>query len=115
VAIVDTGIDLEQEDLQTNIYSGYDATGNESGGRPTSDNLDVTAIPTEDNKDLTVASSIDFEAKLIDQDGKVAREGKNPNKEKKITLDVKGLKAGTYFLHIVSGKQVEKHQIVVSK
>jgi subtilisin family serine protease len=82
---------------------------------PTSDNLDVTAIPTEDNKDLTVASSIDFEAKLIDQDGKVAREGKNLNKEKKITLDVKGLKAGTYFLHIVSGKQVEKHQIVVGK
>ncbi len=59
---------------------------------PTSDNLDVTAIPTED-----------------------AREGKNLNKEKKITLDVKGLKAGTYFLHIVSGKKVEKHQIVVSK
>jgi subtilisin family serine protease len=115
VAIVDTGIDLEHEDLQTNIYSGYDATGNESGGRPTSDNLDVTAIPTEDNKDLTIASSIDFEAKLIDQDGKVAREGKNLNKEKKITLDVKGLKAGTYFLHIVSGKQVEKHQIVVGK
>jgi hypothetical protein len=31
------------------------------------------------------------------------------------SIDVKGLKAGTYFLHIVSGKKVEKHQIVVGK
>lgn len=82
---------------------------------PTSDVLDITAVPTEDNKDFKVASSIDFEAKLLDGDGKVAREGKNLSKEKKITLDVKGLKEGTYFLHIAHGKEVEKYQILVGK
>ncbi len=51
----------------------------------------------------------------MDKDGRVVREGKNLNKEKKITLDVKGLKEGTYFLHIAHGKEVEKHQIVVNK
>jgi hypothetical protein len=78
--------------------------------------LDITAVPTEENKHLT----IDFEVKLIDRDGKIVKEGKNINKEKKITLDVKGLKEGTYFLHIAYGKEagaaaIEKHQIVVSK
>ncbi len=87
---------------------------------PTSDKLDITAEPTEDNKNFAIASSIDFEVKLIDKDGKVVREGKNLNKEKKITLDVKGLKEGTYFLHILHGKEavaaaIEKHQILISK
>jgi len=87
---------------------------------PTSDVLGITAVPTEENKNLSLAAEIDFEVKLIDKDGKVVREGKNLNKEKKITLDVKGLKEGTYFLHIAHGKEagaaaIEKHQIVVNK
>jgi subtilisin family serine protease len=82
---------------------------------PTSDVLDITAEPTEENKNLAIASSIDFEAKLIDADGKAVREAKNLNKERKLTFDVKGLKEGTYFLHIAHGKEIEKHQIVVGK
>jgi hypothetical protein len=82
---------------------------------PTSDVLDITAEPTEENKNLTIATSIDFEAKLIDADGKAVREAKNLNKERKLTFDVKGLKEGTYFLHIAHGKEIEKHQIVVGK
>ncbi|WP_177217415.1 T9SS type A sorting domain-containing protein [Thermoflexibacter ruber] len=82
---------------------------------PTSDILDITAVPTEENKNLTIAAKVDFEAKLLDQDGKVVREGKNQNKEKKISFDVKGLKEGTYYLHILYGKEIEKHQIIISK
>jgi subtilisin family serine protease len=82
---------------------------------PTSDVLDITAEPTEENKNLTIASSIDFEVKLIDADGRTVREAKNLNKERKLTFDVKGLKEGIYFLHIAHGKEIEKHQIVVGK
>jgi hypothetical protein len=77
--------------------------------------LTVTAVPTEENKHLTIATEIDFEAKLIDQDGRVVREGKNQNKEKKLSFDVKGLREGTYYLHILYGKEIEKHQIIISK
>ncbi|SFF40609.1 T9SS type A sorting domain-containing protein [Thermoflexibacter ruber] len=82
---------------------------------PTSEVLTITAVPTEENKDFTIATEIDFEAKLLDQDGKVVREGKNQNKENKLSFDVKGLKEGTYYLHILHGKELEKHQIIISK
>ncbi|SFF40650.1 T9SS type A sorting domain-containing protein [Thermoflexibacter ruber] len=82
---------------------------------PTSEVLTITAVPTEENKDLTIATEIDFEAKLLDQDGKVVRESKNQDNEKELSFDVKGLKAGTYYLHILYGKELEKHQIIISK
>ncbi|SFF63873.1 S8 family serine peptidase [Thermoflexibacter ruber] len=82
---------------------------------PTSEVLTITAVPTEENKNLTIAAEVDFEVKLIDQDGKVVREGKNQNKEKKLSFDVKGLKEGTYYLHILYGKEIEKHQVLVGK
>jgi hypothetical protein len=85
------------------------------GPNPTSSTLEVKAEPTEENKDFKIAKDIDFEVKLLDKDGKAVREGKNQNKEKKLTFDVKGLKEGTYYLHIAYGKEVEKHQIVVGK
>lgn len=85
------------------------------GPNPTSDKLDITAEPTEENKNLSIAATIDFEAKLIDADGKAVREAKNLNKERKLTFDVKGLKDGIYFLHIAHGKEIEKYQIVVGK
>lgn len=82
---------------------------------PTSDKLDITAIPTDDNKDFKIATSIDFEVKLIDDNGKAVKEAKNLNKETKLTLDVKDLKEGVYFLHIAHGKEIEKYQIVIGK
>ncbi|GAB4481811.1 MAG: hypothetical protein OHK0057_37000 [Thermoflexibacter sp.] len=81
----------------------------------TSDVLTVTAVPAKESKNLTIANEIDFEAKLLDQDGKAVREGKNQSKEKKISFDVKSLKEGTYFLHILHGKEAEEHQIIISK
>ncbi|MGQ0738246.1 MAG: S8 family serine peptidase [Bacteroidota bacterium] len=38
VAIIDDGVDLTHPDLQANLLPGYDATGNNSGGAPTSNN-----------------------------------------------------------------------------
>ncbi len=34
VAVIDLGVDLTHPDLQANLLSGYDATGNNSGGAP---------------------------------------------------------------------------------
>lgn len=82
---------------------------------PTSEVLTITAVPTEENKNLTIVPEIDFEVKLLDQDGKIVREGKNQDKEKKISFDIKGLKEGAYYLHISHGKEIEKYQILVKK
>jgi len=38
VAVIDDGVDLTHPDLQANLLPGYDATGNNSGGGPTSNN-----------------------------------------------------------------------------
>ena len=41
VAIIDEGVDLNHPDLQNNLLSGYDATGNNSGGAPNTNNNDA--------------------------------------------------------------------------
>jgi subtilisin family serine protease len=43
VAIIDEGVDLVHPDLQANLLSGYDATGQNSGGAPSGDDAHGTA------------------------------------------------------------------------
>ena len=38
VAVIDDGVDLTHPDLQANLLPGFDATGNNSGGAPTTNN-----------------------------------------------------------------------------
>jgi len=38
VAVIDDGVDLAHPDLQANLLPGFDATGNNSGGAPTTNN-----------------------------------------------------------------------------
>lgn len=38
IAIIDDGVDLAHPDLQANLLPGFDATGNNSGGAPTTEN-----------------------------------------------------------------------------
>jgi|LGVE01.1.fsa_nt_gb subtilisin family serine protease len=43
VAIIDEGVDLNHPDLTSNILTGYDATGNNSGGAPSNNDAHGTA------------------------------------------------------------------------
>lgn len=52
-----------------------------------------------------------FKVDIFDRTEKLVRTGKSV--ENKVYLDTKGLKPGTYFLHIYSGDQVLREQIII--
>lgn len=68
VAVVDEGVDLNHPDLQANLLSGYDATGQGSGGGPSGDDAHGTAcagiIAAAGNNNLGVAG-VAYNAKII--------------------------------------------------
>ncbi|MFM1876230.1 MAG: hypothetical protein RL266_1967 [Bacteroidota bacterium] len=68
VAVVDEGVDLNHPDLQANLLSGYDATGQGSGGGPSGDDAHGTAcagiIAAAGNNNLGVAG-VAYSAKII--------------------------------------------------
>lgn len=67
VAVIDDGVDLTHPDLQANLLPGYDATGNNSGGAPTTTNSHGTncagIIASVDNTIGTVG--VAFNSKII--------------------------------------------------
>lgn len=68
VAVIDEGVDLNHPDLQANLLSGYDATGQGSGGHPSGDDAHGTAcagiIAAAGNNNLGVAG-VAYNAKII--------------------------------------------------
>lgn len=68
VAIIDEGVDLVHPDLTANLLSGYDATGQGSGGAPQGDDAHGTAcagiVAAAGNNNLGVAG-VAYNAKII--------------------------------------------------
>jgi hypothetical protein len=79
---------------------------------PASDVLTVEFKYKEDiNKEKRVKKN--FEVKLINDRSKVLGFEKNMTEENKITLDTRELPNGTYFLHIIEGKNKIEKQIII--
>jgi len=67
---------------------------------------------TDDTEVESTFSTEDFEAKLLNQKGEVLLQGKN-KKGAKVVLKTKGIPNGTYYLHILDGKEVITNQIII--
>ena len=86
---------------------------------PATDELNVSYEPISNNTaDIEVANTSvvkiteDFEAKLLDEKGKILLQGKN-KKGSKVVLKTKDIPNGTYYLHIVDGEEVITNQIII--
>ncbi len=88
--------------------------------------LNITPTPYTDGNALRTSSVIDnsnnaiqnivsapFEIMLYDDKGKLITQQKNEVGNKDITIDTQNLPNGTYFLHILDGKEVIKKQIII--
>ncbi|MFX1668402.1 S8 family serine peptidase [Riemerella anatipestifer] len=68
VAIIDEGVDLNHPDLLPNLLSGYDATGNNSGGGPSGNDAHGTAcagiVATVANNNIGT-TGVAYNAKII--------------------------------------------------
>ncbi len=83
---------------------------------PSSRELKITQKAVE-NVDLyhskkMIANS--FTVKLLNEKGKVLKEGKASSSSKEIVLQVADIPNGIYYLHIYEGKNVSKQQVVIS-
>ncbi|MEQ7799738.1 T9SS type A sorting domain-containing protein [Pedobacter sp. ASV1-7] len=56
-----------------------------------------------------------FNVKLLDQKGRIQKAAKNIQGQDQISLDVADLPAGTYYLHILEGKSIDKQQIIINR
>ena len=73
-----------------------------------------SALNTSDGVEPMPSSEIkQFEAELYDYKGNKVRTSKNKLNEKDIVINTQDLPNGTYFLHIIDGKEVTKKQIII--
>nr|MBC7613600.1 T9SS type A sorting domain-containing protein [Pseudopedobacter sp.] len=98
-------------------YMWYDAPCSGSfsySPNPTSSTLTVSYNdPSAKNNVYTTKEKIDFSTKLFDKEGKVLISGVNQTAANEIILDVSKIANGTYYLHILQGKQTLKKQIII--
>lgn len=85
---------------------------------PTSDELVVNMMqPYDQRTDMealsrnTAASKFDY--KLFNSNGTLVRSAKNNLSSQKVTINVKDVPNGEYFLHVIQGKEITKKQIIV--
>ncbi|MGB4776353.1 MAG: T9SS type A sorting domain-containing protein [Daejeonella sp.] len=111
VAVLDCGFSLPTGSYYWGLCSG---------------GYNFNIYPNPANSELTVSFSIpstgadkekkvmrDFEIKLLDEQGRIVREAKNPANSRDIRVDTREIANGTYFLHIINGKEVIKKQVII--
>ncbi|WP_293297227.1 T9SS type A sorting domain-containing protein [Pedobacter sp. UBA4863] len=84
---------------------------------PSSTELKVSYIEEKMGANKSNSKSLpirDFSVKLLNQKGKVLKEGKTTATTKNITLQVADIPNGIYYLHIYEGKKVSKQQVVIA-
>ena len=54
-----------------------------------------------------------FSIRLYDNKSRMLRSGTNNSSDNTFTMDIQDIPDGTYFLHIIEGKKVEKRQIII--
>lgn len=83
---------------------------------PSSRELKITQKATENanlyHSKKMIADS--FSVKLLNEKGKVLKEGRAPSNNREIVLQVADIPNGVYYLHIYEGKNVSKQQVVIS-
>ncbi len=83
------------------LFVEYDAKNNQLG----------KLIDSESQTQNSKPSIVIFNVEIFDRTEKLVGTGKSV--ENKVHLDTKGLQPGTYYLHIYSGDQVLREQIII--
>ncbi|MBC7912798.1 MAG: T9SS type A sorting domain-containing protein [Pyrinomonadaceae bacterium] len=55
----------------------------------------------------------DFEAKILDSEGRITAKIKNLNEDNTVKINTRNLPEGIYYLHILDGKNLLKQQIII--
>lgn len=93
---------------------------------PTNGNDTFTVYPNPANAELKISRVFaektaseamiqnNFNVKLLNEKGKVLKEGGTTSNNKEIVLQVADIPNGIYYLHIYEGKKVSKQQVVIA-
>jgi hypothetical protein len=93
-------------DLQSIVYPN-----------PTNEELTIEFDDVQSGVHSYSTSIQTCDIKLFDKDGREVKRSswKSNQSSKKVHLDTRNLKKGTYFLHLESNGQVKKEQIIIEK
>ncbi|WP_411275520.1 T9SS type A sorting domain-containing protein [Daejeonella sp.] len=107
------------------VYRGY-ANNTDCGGYAVSNSL--VAYPNPASTELNISnteetaikdgtpkdgSNPEFLVRLYNEKGNILRSAKNPKGSKGVKLDITDVPNGTYYLHIIKGKEVVRKQIII--
>jgi hypothetical protein len=81
---------------------------------PASNDLTIEYAPVEESStEKNNLSSMQKDIKLFNNKGKIMASSTMKENEVRLTLDIKNIPDGTYFLHIIEGKETVKKQIII--
>jgi hypothetical protein len=68
---------------------------------------------TQNTKNESKNKIKEFQVKLMDEKGRILREGSNLNANNIVTLNTSEVPSGTYFLHIKDDKELVRKQVII--
>lgn len=78
---------------------------------PAAEEINISFGDEQSNKENRVVKN--YEVRIFNEKGKMVKSAKNTSGSSIITISTSDIENGTYFLHIIDGKEIIKKQIII--